>query len=93
MYKCAHAPNMHLANKPQRLLSITKSVMEDVVVMNGKRYKFTNEVKRLLNTPPNGLHAGREALQVYQRSQDTLADFMLEKLFEKMEQQWQYDDV
>ena len=93
MYKCAHAPNMHLANKPQRLLSITNSVMAIVVVMNGKRYKFTNAVNLLLNTPPNGLHAGREALQVYQRSQDTLADFMLEKLFEKMEQQWQYDDV
>ena len=93
MYKCAHAPNMHLAKKPQMLLSITKSVMEDVVVMNGKRYKFTNGVKRLLNTPPNGLHAGREALQVYQRSQDTLADFMLEKLFKEMERQWQNDDV
>ena len=50
IYQCAHAPNMHLANKPQRLLSITKSVMADVVVMNGKRYKFTNAVKLLLNT-------------------------------------------
>ena len=72
MYKCAHAPNMPLANKPQRLLSMTEKVMADVVVMNERRYKFTNAVKVLLNTPPNKLHAVREALQVYQRSQDTL---------------------
>lgn len=75
IYQCAHAPTMPAASKPQRLLSITKNVMADVVVMNEKRYKFTNAVKVLLNTPPNALR------------KDTLAGFMLEKLFEKMEQQ------
>ena len=75
IYQCAHAPSMHLANKPQRLLSITKNVMANVVVMNEKSYKFTNAVKVLLNTPPNALR------------KDTLAGFMLEKLFEKVEQQ------
>ena len=72
VYQCAHAPTMPAASKPQRLLSMTKKVMADVVVMNERSYKFTNAVKVLLNTPPDKLHAVREALQVYQRSQDTL---------------------
>ena len=70
MYKCAQ---MYEWKHTQMLLSMTKSMMTSVVLINEQSYQFTNASKVLLKTPRN----------------DIATSFMQEKLFKQLSKQLQ----